>query len=215
VWKGEEEEDWMRWVAGLEEESEIEDHVTIGMKESYEQYKEENIVCECDERLEEECDGDKGKRKEWRATVAILLNGVATRASLDTACWDVWVEESKFKAVGGREFTEGGDAAGADGTMLLVAGEGTLTMTLWGGSVHLRVRVMRTIPSKVLVGASFMRKYGMVIRLQQGKGFYSLGGIRYHGPVRRPRSEPVEGFRAVVSTRLEHGTVAVKKAWDF
>jgi hypothetical protein len=76
-----------------------------------------------------------------------------------------------------------------------------LNMTLWGGSVHLRVRVMPTMPSKVVVGASFMSKYGIVINLKQGKGFYLLGGVRYHGRVGRPRSEPVEGVRAVVSTR--------------
>jgi hypothetical protein len=69
VWKKEEEEDWMRWVAGLEEESEIEDYVTIGRKEIYEQDKEENLVCECDERLEKECDGDERKSEEWRAAV--------------------------------------------------------------------------------------------------------------------------------------------------
>jgi hypothetical protein len=132
VWKGEEEEDWMRWIAGLEEESKIEDHVTIGRKESYEQDKEENPVCECDERVEEECDGDDGKSEECRARVSILLNGFDTRASLDTACWAVWVEESKFKAFGGREFTEVGEAAGADGTRLLVAGQETLTMTHMG-----------------------------------------------------------------------------------
>jgi hypothetical protein len=47
-----------------------------------------------------------------------------------------------------------------------------------------------------------MREYGMVINLQQGKGFYSLGGVRYHGRVGRSRSEPVKGVRAVVSTTL-------------
>jgi hypothetical protein len=104
----------MRWVAGLEDESKFEDHVTIGGKEGCEQDKEENIVRECDERLEEECDEDEGKSEEWRATVSILLNGVVTRAILDTACWSVWVEESTFKAFGGREFKNGGDAAGED-----------------------------------------------------------------------------------------------------
>jgi hypothetical protein len=74
---------------------------------------------------------------------------------------------------------------------------------------------MRTMPSKVLVGASFMRKYGMVINLQPGKGYYSLGGVRYHGRVGLPRSEPVEGFRAVVSNIREHGTVAVNTTCDF
>jgi Reverse transcriptase (RNA-dependent DNA polymerase) len=214
-WKGEDGEEWMRWVAGLEEESKIEDHVISGRKGDCEQAKEEDFVCECDELLEEEGGGDEGRIEEWRATVSILLNGVAMKASLDTACWSVWVEESTFKAVGGKEFREGGGAIGADGTRLAVAGEGTLTMTLWGGTIPVTVPVMRSMPAKVLVGVSFMKKYGMVINLQQGKGFYSLGGVRYHGRVGHPLSESVEGVREVVSTTQEHGTVAVKTTWDF
>jgi hypothetical protein len=87
-WKGEEEEEWMRWVAGLEEESKIEDHVTSGRKGDCEQAKEEDLVCEYDERLEEVgvATTEGAKR---RATVSIFLNGVATQASLDTACWSV------------------------------------------------------------------------------------------------------------------------------
>jgi hypothetical protein len=149
------------------------------------------------------------------ASVSVLLNGVAMQASLDTACWYVWVEGSTFKAVGGREFKEGGDSVGAHETRLLVVGEGTLTVTLWGGTVHLRVRIMRTMPIKSARGVSFMRKCGMVINLQQRKGFYALGGVRYHGRVGRRRSESVEGVREVVSTTQEQGTVAVKTTWDF
>jgi hypothetical protein len=175
-----------------------------------EQAKEEYHVCECDERPEEEGDGGEGKSEEWRATVSTLLYGVATQASIETACWSVRVEESTFKAVGGRGFKEGGDAVGADVTRLSVAGEVTLRMTLWGGTVHLRVRTMRAMPANVLVGVSFMRNYGIIINLQQGKGFYSLGGVRHHGREGRPRSESVEGVREIVSTTMELGTGAVK-----
>jgi hypothetical protein len=45
-WKGEEEEEWMKWVAGLKEESKIEDHVISGRKLDCEQAKEEDLVCE-------------------------------------------------------------------------------------------------------------------------------------------------------------------------
>jgi hypothetical protein len=55
--------------------------VISGRKGYCEKSKEEDLMCECDERLEEEGYGDEGRSEEWRATVSILLNEVATLAS--------------------------------------------------------------------------------------------------------------------------------------
>jgi hypothetical protein len=52
----------------------------------------------------------------------VTLSGMVVAAIVDTACWSVWLDEATFYASGVTEFRAGGEAVGADGGMLNVAG---------------------------------------------------------------------------------------------
>jgi hypothetical protein len=73
---------------------------------------------------------------------------------LDSAATSVWFDEETFAECNGRDMepaTHG--AGGADGSALNVIGTGVVTCSLWERLLrNIRVRVMRTLPSGILIG---------------------------------------------------------------
>jgi hypothetical protein len=79
-------------------------------------------------------------------------------AVLDSAETNVWFDEEMFAECNGRDLepaTRG--AGGADWRALDVVGTGVVTFSLWGRLMrNIRVRVMRTLPSGILIGRRLM-----------------------------------------------------------
>jgi hypothetical protein len=102
-------------------------------------------------------------------SVTICLPEGKTSAVIDTGAQSFWVDKAWFLAQGGTIHDDEGSAEGADGGRLLVAGKGVLPcFTLWGHRfVEQAVRVMESLPSKVLIGSEFWRKYALKLDLQR------------------------------------------------
>jgi hypothetical protein len=63
---------------------------------------------------------------------------------------------------------------GADGSALNVVGTGIVTFSLWGRLMrNIRVRVMRTLPSGILIGRCLMLLLKMSMDLSSGVGSFS------------------------------------------
>jgi hypothetical protein len=78
-------------------------------------------------------------------------------ANVDTACWSIWLNWKTFLAGGGTEFEKGEEANAAVGHSLDVAGRGKIDIMVWGRLFPgYQVRVMRTLPSRMLLGREFM-----------------------------------------------------------
>jgi hypothetical protein len=89
--------------------------------------------------------------------VEVVTDAGAIAAVLDTACFSIWVDKSRFLSCGGYNFNAGGSAAAADAGALNVAGDGQLDFALWGRRFKgQRVRVMTRLPAIMLIGRQFM-----------------------------------------------------------
>jgi hypothetical protein len=111
-----------------------------------------------DEDMADEREDEFGKR----VAVKVSLPGTVVAANVDTACWSVWMDKATFEAAGGTDFQAGGEAVGADGRMLNVAGRGRIDFTLWGRLFpRYDVRVTDTLPSRMLIGRGFTLRYGI------------------------------------------------------
>jgi hypothetical protein len=82
-----------------------------------------------------------------------------------------------------------GDGMGADGGRLDVAGRGIIEVMLWGRLFQrYKVRVMKSLPSRMLLGRGFMLRYGMLLDLRRGFGSFvveiSHGTVRFSGSIR-------------------------------
>jgi hypothetical protein len=69
------------------------------------------------------------------------------------------------------DFEEGGKANAADGHSLDVAGRGRIDIMLRGRLFPgYQVRVMRNLPSRVLLGSEFVLRHNMELDLGRGLG---------------------------------------------
>jgi hypothetical protein len=97
-------------------------------------------------------------------------------------------EYTTFLAGGGTNFEEGGEENAADGRSLDVAGRGRIDIMLWGRLFpEYKVRVMRTLPSRMPLGRKFMLRHNMELDL--GRDLESLemktkrGRARFNGSI--------------------------------
>jgi hypothetical protein len=101
------------------------------------------------EDMHDEREDEFGKR----VAVKVPLSGTEVAANVDTACWSIWLDWKTILAGGGTDFEEGGEANAADGHSLDVAGRGKIDIMLWGRLLPgYLVRLMRTLPSRMLLG---------------------------------------------------------------
>jgi hypothetical protein len=200
VWWDGEKEEWDAWVAGSDEEGETVCDVLKGDgkdkvcpswgcgdgcfgkvddDEDLDDSIGEETSCDCcGEGVARICvDGDdevedyEGQQLAGKVAVKVTLPGMIVAANVDTACWSIWTDKATFEAAGGKQFRAGGEAMGADGGRLDVAGRGTIDIVLWGSLFsRYEVRVMKPIPSRVLLGRGFMLRYGMELDLRRGLG---------------------------------------------
>lgn len=57
-----------------------------------------------------------------------------------------------------------------DGRLIKLVGHGVLKFELWGCHFEEDMRIMRALPSKVLIGNSFWRKYALRLDLDKNTG---------------------------------------------
>jgi hypothetical protein len=117
--------------------------------------------------------------------VTIFLPTGRTSAVIDTGAQSFWVDKEWFLSQGGTIEDDKIFAEGADGGRLSVAGKGVLPwFTLWGHrGFEQAVRVMENLPSKVLIGSEFWRKYALKLDLQRLCGEIDVEGQTFLGPV--------------------------------
>jgi hypothetical protein len=95
----------------------------------------------------------------------------------DTADNSIWFSLSKFRAAGGTDFfATASGAVSADGSPLAAIGEGRVSFSLWGHLFRrMPVRIMATLPSRVLLGNRFIRSgLRMAMDLKSGRRQFSL-----------------------------------------
>lgn len=107
---------------------------------------------------------------EEEVAVEMRVFGARLMAPIDTAAFSIWVDYSWFLGHGGRMLTLGGAATAADGREIAVKGTGEMAFSVWGENFTEKVRVITTLPTKVLIGRKFWRRNGLVLDLEQGKG---------------------------------------------
>jgi hypothetical protein len=99
-----------------------------------------------------------------------------------------------FLAGGGTDFDEGEEANTAEGHSLDVAGRGRIDIMLWGRLFPgYQVRVMRTLPSRMLLEREFMLRHNMDLDLGRGLGSFEVktkhGRARFSGSIRYRQRE--------------------------
>jgi hypothetical protein len=161
--------EWPQWLAGEYEveEHESDDHSDDGSIPAERVCAVCDIAClEANEETEEEPEDALTPVR-----VKIKVRDGDREALLDSACYSIWVNKREFQEMGGYAYEEGGSAQAADGQPLNVAGQGKLDFCLWGRLFRgERVRVMESLPSRILIGRRFMIKNNMDLSLGNGTG---------------------------------------------
>jgi hypothetical protein len=99
-----------------------------------------------------------------------------------------------FWAGSGTDFEEGGEANAADGHSLDVAGRKKIGIILWGILFRgFEVRVMRTLPSRMLLGHEFILRHNMELDFGRVLGSFEVetkyGRDRFNGIIRYGQRE--------------------------
>jgi hypothetical protein len=96
-------------------------------------------------------------------------------AVLGSAVFNVWFDQEMSVECNEKYLepaTRG--AGGADGSALDIVGTGVVTFSLWGRLLrNIRVRVMRTLPSGVLIGRRLMLRLKMSLDFSSGVRSFS------------------------------------------
>jgi hypothetical protein len=130
-------------------------------------------------------------------------------AVLDSAATNVWFDKEMFADCNGRDLepaTRG--AGGADGRTLDVVGTGVVTFSLWGQLLrNIRVRVMRTLPSEILIGRRLMLRLKKSLDFSSGEESFSadtLCGPRvFSGRILHDSSGALEQVEFIYEADLE------------
>jgi hypothetical protein len=150
-----------------------------------------------DEDMDDERDDEFGKR----VAIQVAPQGSVVVANVDPVCWSIWLEWMTFWAGSGTDFEEGGEANAADGHSLDVAGREKIGITLWRILFPgFEVRVMRTLPSRILLGREFVLRHNMELGLGRVLGSFEVeakyGRARFNGSIRYGQCDRVKISRS-------------------
>jgi hypothetical protein len=128
---------------------------------------------------------------------------------LDSAATNIRFNEESFAEFNGRVLepaTRG--AGGADGSALDVVGTGVVTFNLWGRLMrNIRVRVMRTLPSGILIGRRLMLRLKMSLDFSSGVEYFSAdtprGPRTFSGRILHDSSGALELVEIIYEEDLE------------
>jgi hypothetical protein len=154
-------------------------------------------------------DGDLECDERTRVQANIRTETRMRLAVLDSAATNVWFDEEKFAECNGRDLepaTRG--AGGADGSALDVVGTGVVTFSLWGRlTQNIRVRVMRTLPSRILIGRRLMLRLKMSLDFCSGVGSFSADMPRgpriFSGRILHDSNGALEQVEVIYEAELE------------
>ena len=112
-------------------------------------------------------------------------------AVIDTAAYSLWADAEWFRQAGGTVKPDSSAAQAVNGRPLEVAGRGRLTFGLWGCLFEsYPVRLMRPLPSKVLIGRRFWIQSKLFLDLGSLRGEIMVNGRRYGGSIGAPEVPP-------------------------
>lgn len=136
---------------------------------------EQEQVCSCSEpKIRQGLD-------EEEVAVRLQAFGESLVVPIDTAALSIWVDHGWFAANGGKLKSRGGAACAADGGKLGVVGTGTLQFEFWQQTFTREVRVMSTLPDRILIGRRFWRENGLILDLEKDSASILVKGTRVHG----------------------------------
>jgi hypothetical protein len=143
-----------------------------------------------DENMDVEREDEFGKR----VAIKVAPPGTVVVSNVDPVCWSIWLEWLTFWAGSGTDYEEGGEANAADGHSLDVAGREKIDIILWEILFPgFEVRVMRTLPSRILLGREFILRHNMELYLGRVLGSFEMetkyGRARFNGSIRYGQRE--------------------------
>jgi Reverse transcriptase (RNA-dependent DNA polymerase) len=150
-----------------------------------------------------ECDEGTPVQANIRAETGMRL------AVLDSAASNVWFDEETFAECHGRDLEpETRGAGGADGSALDVVGTGVVTFSLWRRLLrNIRVRVMLTLPSGILIWRRLMLRLEMSLNFSSGVESFSLDTPRgphiFSGRILHDGSGALEQVEVIYEADLE------------
>ena len=155
---------------------------------------------------EEDSDGDEELES---CKVKIQTRVGQLEALLDTGAYRTWVREDLYKEITGQDpEPEPPDAARtetADGRPIqCVVGQGSFEMSLWGRATQVKARIMRDLPSGIILGRKFLRRQGIVLDFARMRGSYgqrSAGKGVGAGRIYRPKGTETLAEIAMLSVR--------------
>jgi hypothetical protein len=102
----------------------------------------------------------------------VTVVGGSRQAKIDTGAFAIWVSAAVYREMGTVPLARGEDANAADGRALPVLGSGRILMGLWGQTFDVPVRVMRTLPTGILIGRRFLIKHGVDLDFASLRGSF-------------------------------------------
>jgi hypothetical protein len=133
----------------------------------------DEILAACQEDFDADFsddDGDLECEEGTRVQANILTETGMRLAVLNSTATNVWFDEETFAECNGRDLepsTRG--AGGAYGSALDVVGTGVVTFSLWGRLMrNICVRIMRTLPSGILIGRRLMLRLKVSLDFSSG-----------------------------------------------
>jgi hypothetical protein len=130
-------------------------------------------------------------------------------AVLDSAATNVWFHEETFAECNGKDLKPATRGAGrADGSALDVVGTGVVMLSWWGRLLrNIQVRVMRTLPSGILIGRRLMLRLKMSLDFSSGVESFSADTPRgpriFSGSILHDSSGTLEKVEAIYEADLE------------
>jgi hypothetical protein len=154
-------------------------------------------------------DGDLEYDEGTRVQAEIRIETGMRLAVLDSAATNVWFDEVTFAECNGRDLepaTRG--AGGANESALDEVGTGVVTFSLWGRLMrNICVRVMRTLPSGILIGRRLMLLLKMSLEFSSGVGSFSADTPRgpriFAGRILHDGSGALEKVEVIYEADLE------------
>ena len=113
----------------------------------------------------------------------VNLSGEQLWVPVDTAAVSIWVDYMWFTQIGGRVLHSIETAAAVDGHHLDVVGHGEPKFELWDQSFLEKIRVLRTLPDKILIRRQFWGRNRLYLDLAANCGVIEIDGKRISGRI--------------------------------
>jgi len=130
-------------------------------------------------------------------------------AVVDTGAFSIWMDERFFKSFGGEVIADAHGAKDVSDRPIAIAGKGGITFTLWGHEFEdYPVRIMKQLPSKMLIGRKFWLKHQLKMDLFNSRGTLLVNGEFISGSIGLDKQNPrLELVRALIEDADVDGVI--------